>query len=105
VKAILIALATASTLYGAVELYDVVVPEVSKTSATHQAELIADAAYMTFSLGELTWEDALDDAVTTSRHDDNITVTGTVVRWENSVECWQFDIPTPDSKPEAEPCR
>ena len=104
-KAIAIALLTATTVYGTAELYDMVVPEVSKSSAARQAELISESAYLTFSLGGITWQQALDDAVTTSRHDNNIRINGTTIIWDNSVECWQFDIPTPDTNPGPEACR
>lgn len=103
-KAIAIALLTASTVYGASELYNTVVPEVSKASADRQAALIVDAAYMTFSLGDISWEDALNDAVTNSRHDGNIRASGTTIIWDNSVDCWRFDIPTADSQPLPEVC-
>jgi hypothetical protein len=102
-KALLGLLLSATSLYAGAEIYQAVAPAASEHTAELQGQLLADAAYLNAELG-MPWPAALRDAVTTARHDNNLTITGTTIRWDNGVDVWCIDLPEPMSQVNPERC-
>jgi hypothetical protein len=103
-KILMASLLAGLSVYGAAELADTVLPQASAMTATHQGRLISDRAFLESEMGA-SWEESLQIAVSGARHNDGqLTVTGTVVRWDNGVDVWCIDLPTAESLVEPEKC-
>jgi hypothetical protein len=103
-KALMLSLVAGVTLYGGVQLADTIVPKASEATSYTQGRLVSDAAYLRYLLGT-PWEEALAVAVSDTRHNEGqLTVTGTTVRWDNGIDVWCVELPTPDSLVKPERC-
>jgi hypothetical protein len=103
-KILIASLLSALGAYGAVEIADTILPAYTEGSAQVNANNIADAAYITWTLTGGDWPTVLADTVRDARHNDNTTVTGTTLRWEEAGHCYLAEIPTPDTEPTVKAC-
>ena len=103
-KILIATLLSALGAYGAVELADTILPSYTEGAAQINADLIADAAYTTWTLTGGEWADVLAATVAEARHNDATTITGTTLRWETAGYCYTADVPTPDTEPTVEAC-
>jgi hypothetical protein len=88
----------------AADISEQILPEASSRAADSSIIAISDAAYALHLLG-VDWSDALKQTVETSRRNSAITVNGTTLTWQVDDQCYQYQLPTPDSQPEQTPCR
>lgn len=103
-KLLMATLLAGVSIYGGAQLADTFVPEASEMTAYHQGRLISDRAYIESEMGAR-WEEALRVAVEQTRHNDGqLTVTGTMVRWNNGVDTWCINLPDPMAKVEPVRC-
>lgn len=107
-KALLLALTTAVSLYGASELATIVLPQASESAAKTQITLVvrrADLAVEGDGSGkETSWKKALDIAVKDLRRNDSVSLEGTTVYWRNGMDCWFADLPTQDTLVKVSAC-
>ena len=93
-------LATAATIAGGATLAEQILPDVTNVAGEVSIQQVADSAYL-LSLTEpgVTWPQALQRAREELRSGyENITVTGTVIRWEEAGHCYEASVPTADTR-------
>jgi hypothetical protein len=103
VKALALLLGSLATISGAV-LYQDAVDASAESAALAQGFLIADAAFLNSEWGTTNWEDALRNAVDSSRDRENLTLDGTTLTWTAGDYCFTIDLPTVASMPDPKPC-
>lgn len=93
-------LATAASIAGGTALIDQVLPDATRNAGEMSIQQVANAAYqITLLESQVSWPEALGRAREDLRNGyENITITGTTIRWEEAGYCYQSAVPTPESR-------